>query len=87
MASKRMTLNRLGGTAVPDEYSVPNLHEVMNLISQVNIEAFGGRPDRVTLFGESAGGFSVATLMATPRAEPAAPAPLGSVTLSFFTHP
>ena len=29
MASKRMTLNRLGGTAVPDEYSVPNLHEVM----------------------------------------------------------
>ena len=29
MASKRMTLNRLGGAAVPDEYSVPNLHEVM----------------------------------------------------------
>ncbi|HAB08520.1 MAG TPA: carboxylesterase, partial [Alcanivorax sp.] len=35
-----------------------------------HIEAFGGRPDRVTLFGESAGGFSVATLMATPRARP-----------------
>ena len=35
-----------------------------------HIEAFGGRSDRVTIFGESAGGFSVATLMATPRARP-----------------
>ncbi|MCH2559014.1 MAG: carboxylesterase family protein [Alcanivorax sp.] len=35
-----------------------------------HIEAFGGRPDQVTIFGESAGGFSVASLMATPRARP-----------------
>lgn len=35
---------------------------------QQNISAFGGDPDQVTLFGESAGAMSVATLMATPEA-------------------
>jgi para-nitrobenzyl esterase len=33
-----------------------------------NIRAFGGDPDRVTIFGESAGGNAVTTLMATPAA-------------------
>ena len=35
---------------------------------QENIEAFGGDPDQVTIFGESAGAGCVAALLATPRA-------------------
>src|SRR5690606_27339231 len=34
-----------------------------------NVEQFGGDPDNVTIFGESAGGFSVHFLMTSPRAQ------------------
>lgn len=34
-----------------------------------NVSAFGGDPDNVTIFGESAGAHAVATLLATPEAK------------------
>jgi carboxylesterase 2/para-nitrobenzyl esterase len=36
---------------------------------QQNIALFGGNPDKVTIFGESAGAMSVATLLTMPRAK------------------
>jgi para-nitrobenzyl esterase len=36
---------------------------------QENIAAFGGDPDNVTIFGQSAGAMSVGTLLSMPRAE------------------
>ncbi len=76
-----VTLNyRLGAlgfvdlsTALPDGGFDGNLalKDVVTALRWVrrNISAFGGDPDRVTVFGESAGGGLVTTLLATPSAE------------------
>jgi para-nitrobenzyl esterase len=47
------------------------LHDILAGLAWVrdNIAAFGGDPGSVTLFGESAGGGCVTTLLATPAAE------------------
>lgn len=47
------------------------LHDVLAALGWVrdNIAAFGGDPDRVTLFGESAGAGIVTTLLAAPAAK------------------
>lgn len=49
----------------------PALRDVLAALAWVreNIRAFGGDPDNVTLFGESAGGGIVTTLMTSPAAE------------------
>ena len=42
--------------------------EALKWVSR-NIKNFGGDPENVTIFGESAGGFSICTLLATPLAK------------------
>ncbi len=72
---------RLGALGFADFSAVaPELEAVTNagLRDQVaalewvaeNIAAFSGDPDAVTIFGESAGGFSVCSLLACPAASP-----------------
>lgn len=62
---------------MPGFGAVPGAPENRGLLDQIaalewvrdNIAAFGGDPDAVTIFGESAGAMSVATLLASPRAK------------------
>ncbi|WP_369232542.1 carboxylesterase/lipase family protein [Streptomyces sp. R21] len=55
----------------PDAPANPGLRDQLAALEWVHesIERFGGDPDRVTVFGESAGAISIGALLATPRAE------------------
>jgi para-nitrobenzyl esterase len=64
-------LGEIGGP----EYATSGNNGLLDQIAALrwvrdNIEAFGGDPDQVTIFGESAGAGSVATLMGMPEARP-----------------
>ena len=63
-------LARLGG----EEFAASGGVGMLDIVAALewvrhNIEAFGGDPDTVTLFGESGGGRKVSTLMAMPAAK------------------
>jgi para-nitrobenzyl esterase len=70
---------RLGALGFTDlsrfgpEYANSGINGILDQIKALewvrdNIENFGGDPEQVTIAGESAGGFSVATLLGSPRA-------------------
>ena len=57
-----------------DDYATSGANGLLDQITalrwvQENIERFGGDPNKVTIAGESAGAFSVCTLMASPLAK------------------
>jgi len=63
-------LAELGGEQYADSGNCGNLDIIRALTwVQENIEAFGGDPGNVLIFGQSGGGRKVSTLMATPAAK------------------
>lgn len=66
-------LNALGYLYMPDRFPSSGNNGQIDLICALqwikrNIDAFGGDPDCVTVFGQSGGGAKIATLMAMPEA-------------------
>ena len=65
-------LNALGFSFIPDVVTAPlGLLDQITVLKWVrdNIEHFGGDQNNITIFGESAGGWSVSTLLAMPEAK------------------
>jgi para-nitrobenzyl esterase len=72
-------VGQLGFLAHPElsaenPYNVSGNYGLLDMIAGLewiksNIEAFGGDPDKVTIFGESAGGIAVSMLCASPLAK------------------
>jgi len=63
-------LGELGG----EEYATSGNQGMLDIVAalrwvKINIEAFGGSPDNIMIFGESGGGFKVGTLLAMPSAQ------------------
>ena len=63
-------LGELGG----EEYATSGNAGMLDIVAalrwvRANIEAFGGDPDNVMIWGESGGGFKVGTLLAMPAAQ------------------
>ena len=54
-------------TCGPSNYGTLDQIAALNWV-KANVEQFGGDPERITAFGESAGGFSVCNLLASPLA-------------------
>jgi para-nitrobenzyl esterase len=79
MVTINYRLGRLGFLAHPElsaeqPYRASGNYGLLDQIAalrwvQANIAAFGGDPDRVTIFGQSAGSSSVSSLMASPLAK------------------
>jgi len=58
----------MGDEDTPGNYGMWDQVEALRWVKN-NIRAFGGDPERVTIFGESAGGISVGLLVASQQAE------------------
>jgi para-nitrobenzyl esterase len=61
-------LTRESGNNASGNYGMMDTIAALDWV-QRNIRAFGGDPDNVTIFGESAGAMMVAALLGSPRAE------------------
>jgi para-nitrobenzyl esterase len=67
-------LGSLGFLYMPDEPDASANVGLLDMVAALefvrdNISSFGGDPENVTIFGESAGGFAVASLLAAPAAK------------------